>query len=349
MVTGVMRTAKESIFSKLNNVKTYDLYSNKYTQYFGFTEQEVKDLVKYYGYKDKMTEIDSWYDGYRIGNHSIYNPWSILYYLENDCTPDDYWTNSGSTELIYQLLKKAGSLAKETFLKLLNDEDVEIKLQKSIVYKDLKTKPTALWSLIVSTGYLTLKNKELGASRFSLKIPNEEIKISLENLLITWLEDEFGIIDLYVHTINLFLKNYIEGFEEILNTKFFIFFSYNDKGPSKTPEAFVHGFLFCLGLILSEEYYVGSNEMFGHGNPDLVFYRKDYNGTGFIIECKMANNENEVESKINEAKTQVLEKNYSFGFKKLNINEYRVYGIVFQKDKTKCRIQLIEESPSQTA
>jgi hypothetical protein len=93
-----------------------------------------------------------------------------------------------------------------------------------------------------------------------------------------------------------------------------------------------------------ENYEIHSNEMFGHGNPDLVFYRKDHKGTGFIIECKMAENKNDVNSKMNEAKTQVLEKNYSFGFKKLNINEYRVYGIVFQKDKTKWRIQLVEES-----
>jgi hypothetical protein len=349
MITGVMRTARESIFSKLNNLIVADLYSQEYCQYFGFTEQEVEDLAKSYEASDKMSEIRNWYDGYRIGNLSIYNPWSILHYFRKKCTPEDYWTNTGSTDLIYLLLKKAGYQAKNTFFKLLNGQEVEIKLQKSIVYKDLKTKSTALWSLIVSTGYLTLKNMDLGTSTFSLKIPNEEVRLSLENLLLTWLEDELGLADLYIYTINLFLNNDIEGFEHTLNTKFFISFSYSNEGPHQRPEAYFHGFLHCLAFILSNKYEILSSEKFGHGDPDLVFYRKDQSGPGFILECKIAENEAGVKSKMKEAKTQVLMKNYSFGFKKLNITEYRVYGIVFQKDKTKCHIQLLEESPLQTS
>jgi hypothetical protein len=250
--------------------------------------------------------------------------------------------------LIYQLLKNAGSEAKDNFLKLLKGEEVEIGLEKSIVYDDLKTQTTSIWSLILFTGYLTLKTIKPGSSIFSVKIPNEEVRLSLAKLLKKWLAYDFGSQNLYIDTINLFINNDINSFEDTLNSKFLIFFSYSDKGPSKKSEAFFHGFLFCLSLILMEVYEVCSNIKFGHGDPDLVFYRKDRKGPGFILECKIADDEKGVEVKMNEAKSQVLEKNYSFGFKKLGISEYRVYGIVFQNDKTKCRIQLLEENPSQT-
>ena len=332
VLTGVLKVSGESLFSDFNNVKIYDVMSSSYNDYFGFTEKETIELLKYFGL-ELTTEVKEYYDGYNFSGTHIYNPWSIINYA-SDKTLRPYWIKTGSNSLIRTLLANISLENKIEIEELLEGKNIKIKYNEKITYKDFHNIKdlNIVLNLLFTSGYLTLaeikENKITGEKETYYKIPNKEVKRDIieviENISV---EREINTVRGY----NEFLESLVEGnkeyIEEFIN-KLLKSVSYYD-----TYENFYHGYM--LGLFsgfLSERYIVKSNREAGKGRYDLSIEKKDKE-FGIIIEFKISNDENEIEEKALEGLKQMKEKEY---YKYLEINgvkNIKEYVIVFSKKK----------------
>ncbi|MBF0208712.1 MAG: AAA family ATPase [Oligoflexia bacterium] len=258
VVTGVIRIAKESFFSELNNVKIYSVMQSKYSQYFGFTEEEVGDLLQKAGMIDRISDVSNWYNGYKFAGKTIYNPWSIVNFIENnELRP--YWVNTGNNDLIGNLVINSDSEFKAGLEKLLLREPCEQLIDEHVVFTNLKQNPGAAWSLLVSAGYLNVVSYKIVRQGLMclLAIPNQEISSVYSNMIEMWLSSDRGI-QWYNKFLSNLLAGNMQGFTENLEILFTKTISVRDSG--REPEAFYHGLM--LGLIASLDrnlYEISSN------------------------------------------------------------------------------------------
>ena len=318
IMTGIIRVIKAGIFSDLNNLSVYTILDNDYNEDFGLTEKEVEQALKDYNIFEELNDVKFWYDGYKIGNKEVYNPWSIINFLKNK-ELKGFWIKTSGNQLIKKVLEDATPDVNEGLLKLFNGEDVEevvtgtSDLSNLLNYRDV-------WELLVFSGYLTIKEK-IDRRNYILKIPNQEIK--------EFFKDEF--IDLYFGESKLkkiltaLKENNIEDFERIFQN--ILLNSVSTWDTSK--EAFYHGLSFGMLSYLDGEYYVTSNFESGYGRYDIIAEPRNKNKRGFIIECKIVKDEKDLEKMSKEAIEQIKNKKYDTKLKERGIKDITLLGLAF--------------------
>ena len=327
VLTGIVRVAKENIFSGLNNLEVYDIFNPKYPSYFGLTQKEVESALKYYEVDFEIDKVRDWYDGYKFGGIEIYNPWSITKYLKYK-ELGAYWVNTSDNLLIYDTLKKGDLEIIEDLKQLIERKELVKSLDKGFSFEDLKVSPGYIWSLMVASGYLRVVKKlndDPFSSDYVVDIPNLEILSFFEKDFIRrFMKDP----DYFRELIDSLVKGNMYRFEERLK---YIFMTSPSHFDFKQEEANYH--LFILGMLiqLKREYKVKSNLEVGYGRTDVLVLPYDKNKLGFIFEFKVSKNIEELETKAEEALKQIDEKNYEIIMQDEKIEHYFKIGISFYK------------------
>ena len=310
ILTGVSRIAKESIFSGMNNLNVYTIMDNEFADDFGITSKEMEKVISDFNIEEDREEIKKWYDGYKIGNvEGIYNPWSILNYLnKRELRP--YWVNTSSNDLIKMTFRKSNSL-KEKMIKLLNDEPVEVTIDLETIIVGIENREENIWGLMLQTGYLkVVETVDLIKGIYKVALPNYEIKSLFEEMVDNWFNNKVEGEDLR-SILNDLVNLNLEDFERKLKKLVIEMFSYFDVGEN-TAESFYHAFILGMLVGLKDSYYVKSNRESGYGRYDIMLEPKEKESNSFIMEFKIIESmeEKEVKAKIKEAKEQIKDKKY---------------------------------------
>lgn len=338
LITGILRVAKESIFSGLNNMQVHTMFSGKFNDKFGFTVDEVAELLNYYDLEEKRDEVRQWYNGYMFGGKVIYNPWSVLNYISNsEMGFMPYWINSSSNDLIKKLLVKGSSETKENLEELIKGKTIEKVVDDHIVMKEVDEDEENLWSFLCLSGYLKPVKIELikGRLHCELKIPNEEVHIFYENLIVKWFKES-----LTSERYNIMLKALVSGDVELFSGFFRKFvvnnLSYFDVS-GEEPEKVYHAFVLGLLVSLADKYEVKSNKESGYGRYDVMIIPKDASKLGIIIEFKKIDDfmDKTIEAATKEALEQIEEKNYQAELLERNVNNILKLAIVFKGKEVK--------------
>lgn len=340
IMTGITRISKESIFSDLNHLKVVTTTSNKYADCFGFTEEEVLNSLKEYGLEDRKDEVKKWYDGFCFGNtKDIYNPWSILNYLDNRAAAP-YWVNTSSNHLIGKLLQEGNKQVKESFEKLLRRECIYTEIDEQIVYDQLDIDENAIWSLMLASGYLKVNNSRVTETNdewdqvYELSVTNFEVLVMLKKLVRSWFAPSASN---YNEFIKALLQDDIKAMNLYMNRIALSMFSFFDTGkkPSEAtePERFYHGFVLGLIVDLEERYRITSNRESGFGRYDIMLEPKNIDDPAIIIEFKIQDPEEEkkLSQTVEAALQQIEAKNYATELldKGITADRIRKYGFAF--------------------
>ena len=332
----------ETMFSDLNNLVVITTSSKDYATAFGFTEEEVFHALDEYGLSDKKCDVKEWYDGFTFGSQrDIYNPWSIINFLENKKI-DTYWADTSSNSLINHLIKKSVPEIKELMELLLKRESIEVTFDDQIVFNQLDKSKNAIWSLLVASGYLKIDDIEykglLLKPWYHISITNLETVSMFANMFAGWFENPDARYNDFIKSL---LNNDLKGMNYYMNKVALATFSYFDTGknPSETlePERFYHGFVLGLIVELSDRYEVKSNRESGFGRYDVMIIPLDKSEKAIVLEFKVHENDEEktLEETVSSALAQIEEKKYdteliNAGVKKQNI---RHYGFAFEGKK----------------
>ena len=338
IITGCLRISKESIFTGLNNLEVHSLRSPYCDDKFGFQEDEVKEILDYYGFADKYPEVREWYDGYMFGKTEIYNPWSILSYvkrllLDPAALPEPHWSNTASNDIIRELAGNADNRVRNDLETLMSGGTIAKPVHEDITYEDVHTSNDNLWNFLFFTGYLKMKNTytDDGTVYLELAIPNKEVREIYKRTIKGWFDTKISNAD-----NTLFIKALEQGdckaAEKFINKLLTKAMSYFDN-----TESFYHGFM--LGLLsITKDYRVDSNKESGNGRPDIML--KDESGSIdriIILEFKIAKSKKQLESKCDEALKQIENKQYAEPFIYDDYDIVQKYGISFYDRKCKIK------------
>ena len=318
ILTGVFKVSKENLFSDLNNISSYDIYNMKYSSYFGFTVDETKSILSYYNLSSSYNKVKKWYDGYLFGNEVIFNPWSILNFISDSghrFIP--YWANTGGTDLLRKLIYDYDSdIIRGEFYNLLDTEILpNIVIDYSINLDNIMYSKDAIWSLFMSAGYLK-PSRYIGSDMVSnLEIPNYEVKLSLENIVINWFKSNIKSGDAMVSAV---INDNPDLFKEALCSEVIEDVSFFDVG-NRFSESFYHGFI--LGLLgrLRSFYEVRSNRESGFGRYDICLKPLLKRGSAYVMEFKSIKIGERFEPVIRKAFKQISDKKYETELKGFDI------------------------------
>ncbi len=329
VLTGVLRIAKESIFSGMNNLAVYSTLNDTYGDVFGFTSDEVRQMAHDVGREDKIDEIKHWYDGYSFGHTDIYNPWSVICYFDEHCKPAPYWMNTSSNSILTDMLHQADQERIETLQSLMDGKSIPTMMEEGVIYKHIGEDDTALYSMMVNTGYLKaveVANAVSGMTLYEVRIPNEEIKQVYKREILDNLVQ--GIrINRFMNFQLALLHGDGEKMNRLLGDILLKMVSFYD---TKQPECFYHGLLLGLTCLLEGPvYHVVSNRESGYGRFDMAIFPHKPGLTGVIMEFKVASSVDELEIKAQEGLRQIQDKAYSTEFQKRRIQHIWKYGIAF--------------------
>ncbi len=338
IMTGITRVSKESIFSDLNNLEVVTTTSEKYADSFGFTENEVFAALDEFGLSDTKNQVKSWYDGFTFGNRTdIYNPWSILNYLDKKRLAP-YWANSSSNSLAGTLIQEGGKRTKQEFERLLRGETIIVAIDEQIVYNQLSTTNNAIWSLLLASGYLKVVRMDFmeksGRWNYHLALTNKEVCMMFDGLIRNWFSESD---DDYNDFIKALLEGDLKAMNTYMNKVALATFSYFDTGkePSEEePERFYHGFVLGLMVELSDRYIVTSNRESGFGRYDVMLEPKRPGDDGIILEFKVQDmdSEKELRDTVNAALAQIERQKYETMLAEKGVPQknIRKYGFAFR-------------------
>ena len=329
LLTGITRIAKESIFSDLNHLDVITTVSDDYSTAFGFTESEVFAAMDRCGLSDRRN-VKDWYDGFTFGHsHDIYNPWSILNYLkEKQFAP--YWANTSSNALAGQLIREGSKKVKQGFERLLRGETIVTTLSESIVFQDLKSNTSSLWSLLLASGYLKIAGTAANQN-YHLALTNREVREMFEDLIRRWFDDDN---DSYADFVDTLLSGDVWAMNETMNALTQSVFSFFDTN-AEQPEKFYHGFVLGLLVTLKDRFIITSNRESGFGRYDVVLEPRDKaKDEAFILEFKI-HRTGTLEDSLKLAHEQIRTKNYATDLLNRGIpkDRIRAYGLVFDGKK----------------
>ncbi|MBE6103246.1 MAG: hypothetical protein E7200_14495 [Selenomonas ruminantium] len=336
VITGVLRIAKESIFSSLNNLEVASVSSGSYAEHMGFTYEEIERMATDFKAVDKLEEIRAWYDGYSFGGQEIYNPWSTVNYFRNDCTPAAYWVNTSGNAILGHLLKEAKPEQVRDLYALLEGGTVRAQLVEGAIYDDIYKSSRALYSMLLNTGYLTVaeKAKSYAGARTAMRIPNLEIRLLFQEEIMNRLSEAGSDENLLVSITEALLEGRAADFARSL-TKFLRFaVSFYD---TANKESFYHGLMLGLLAALVPAFEVVSNRESGYGRFDIAVFPKEEEAAGALLEFKVAEKEDEMPERAREALAQIQENDYIAEFEKRGVQEVWQYGIAFCGKK--CQIE----------
>ena len=334
-LTGILRIAQESIFSGLNNLTVNSVMDEDYDNYFGFTKEEVSEMLSYYGVSDKEDELKEWYDGYLFGSTEIYNPWSVINYISKGCIPQAYWVNTGKNEILEDVLKVATDDITERLDSLLQGERVIARIDQNVVYRVLSEDPANIYSLLLVAGYLKTPKKELqadGSYLCEVSIPNREIAAVYKSEILSHL---FQIGAITRTTANKIAESlYANDYKKLQNA----IAEYIDKSVSfydAGAEGFYHGLVLGLIALVDNQYKINSNRESGDGRYDICLIPREDRYPGIIMELKWKKDLSaEALSELaDEALAQIDEKRYDTELKEDDIRDILKFGIAFSGKK----------------
>ena len=338
ILTGVSRVAKESIFSGANNFKVFTVLDEEFSEDFGITTEEMKKVMQDYNVEENEADIKKWYDGYTIGNtDGIYNPWSILNYL-TDKKLIPYWVNTSSNDLIKLILKESSTI-KERIERLLNDEEIEAKINLETIIVGIENNEDNIWGMLLGTGYLKVTGVvDLVNKIYKVKLPNLEIKSLFSEIIDNWFRNKVIGNDLNSIMKDLITLNFDE-FEQKFQILTKEMFSYMDVG-EKTAENFYHAFVLGMLVSLKDSYYVNSNRESGMGRYDIMLEPKDKDENSFIMEFKVyrAEKEKSIQETIENAKKQIEERQYETNLREKGFNNITKIVFAFKGKDVKMEV-----------
>ena len=326
IMTGILRIAKEGIFSGLNNLKVNTIFSEKYSEYYGLTEEEVLEAVKYYDMEYEMQDIRKWYDGYQFGKSEVYNPWSIINFL-NERELKTYWIGVSGNSMINDLLSKGDRHIVKNLEKLFNEEIIYKAVRD---YTEYKFDSSDIWELFLYSGYLTIAGEKQG-EEYPLRLPNKEIQSFFRKIFI---EKFIGNYDKFLHIIRNLKDGKIEEFAEGLEEEILSSLSYFD---TDRDEKYYKIFLMGIFIILSNDYIRLSERETGTGRADLILEPKNKENPAYIFEFKVAEDKKELENYAVEGFYQIKEKKYDVELKNRGINEIIYVGLAFYRKELKMK------------
>ena len=318
VMTGIIRVIKAGIFSDLNNLRVYSILSKQYSDFFGFTQNEVENALEDFNIEYELPDVKIWYDGYKFGNSEVYNPWSILNFLE-DRELEAYWVGTSNNFLINDILKNTNSEINDSLEKLFNGERIEEIITDNSDLSSLLSYHE-IWELLLFSGYLTI-DKKIDRKLYSLRIPNKEINELFKD---EFIDVNFGE-SLFRNTMEALKKNKIYSFEKYLQNILLKSTSYYDT----SNEDFYHGLILGMTLYLDRDYYVTSNRESGLGRYDVIIEPKNKNNRGYILEFKVSKIEKDLEKVSKEAIEQIIDKKYDTQLKERGIKDITFLGIAF--------------------
>ncbi len=325
-LTGILRVAKESIFSGMNNLKTYSILDDGYSSYFGFTEKEVKDMLRYYGKDDKYNELSEWYDGYRFGNTEIFNPWSVINYISDNCFPKAFWQSTGSNEIIGEIIQAATPEITKGLYKLLCGEKIAAYIDTSVIYPEVQNNPYSIYSFLLVAGYLKVANiypQSDGNFMCDVAIPNKEITFVYEKEVLNRTNQNSLAISI---SQAIFSKD-TQKLQALLED----FMVKSISSIDGANEGFYHGMMLGLCAILGNRYKIRSNRESGLGRFDIQLMPLTKGMPGFIFEFKHTKDEHTDLSALADSALQQIEaKKYDTELRDNGVNSIISIGIAFR-------------------
>lgn len=325
-LTGILRVAKESIFSGMNNLKTYSILDDGYSSYFGFTEKEVKDMLRYYGKDDKYNELSEWYDGYRFGNTEIFNPWSVINYISDNCFPKAFWQSTGSNEIIGEIIQTATPEITKDLYKLLCGEKIAAYIDTGVIYPEVQNNPYSIYSFLLVAGYLKVANiypQSDGNFMCDVAIPNKEITFVYEKEVLNRTNQNSLAISI---SQAIFSKD-TQKLQSLLED----FMVKSISSIDGANEGFYHGMMLGLCAILVNRYKIRSNRESGLGRFDIQLMPLAKGMPGFIFEFKHTKDEHTDLSALADSALQQIEaKKYDTELRDNGVNSIISIGIAFR-------------------
>ena len=320
IITGIIRVIKAGIFSDLNNLRVYSILDKQYSDFFGFTEKEVEKMLIDFNIEYNLPEVKSWYDGYKFGDTEVYNPWSILNFVQNR-ELEGYWIGTSGNFLIKEVLKDSNSEINISLEKLFNGEKIEEVITGNSDLSSLLSYHE-IWELLLFSGYLTV-DKKIDEDVYSLRLPNKEIRKFFKN---EFIDITFGASE-FRKTMETLKNNKIEEFEKNLQNILLKSTSYMD-GKN---ENFYHGLFLGMSFYLDNKYSVKSNREAGLGRYDVLIEPINKKERAFILEFKVTDSEKNLEEFSKEALEQIINKKYNIELIKKGIKDITYIGIAFYK------------------
>lgn len=325
-LTGILRVAKESIFSGMNNLKTYSILDDGYSSYFGFTEKEVKDMLRYYGKDDKYNELSEWYDGYRFGNTEIFNPWSVINYISDNCFPKAFWQSTGNNEIIGEIIQTATPEITKDLYKLLCGEKIAAYIDTGVIYPEVQNNPYSIYSFLLVAGYLKVANiypQSDGNFMCDVAIPNKEITFVYEKEVLNRTNQNSLAISI---SQAIFSKD-TQKLQALLED----FMVKSISSIDGANEGFYHGMMLGLCAILGNCYKIRSNRESGLGRFDIQLMPLTKGMPGFIFEFKHTKDEHTDLSALADSALQQIEaKKYDTELRDNGVNSIISIGIAFR-------------------
>ncbi len=328
-LTGILRIAKESIFSGLNNIKVNSILDNRYSEYFGFTSKEVQEMAEYYGATEKYKEICEWYDGYRFGKTEIFNPWSVIGYFNNECIPRAFWQSTGSNDIISEILSNAKTETYEKLESLMQGKSFVTHIDTGVIYPQIQNNPSSIYSFLLVTGYLKAVTNDQpfgGDYMCEVALPNKEISYVYSKEILSKFENVIPpavaiAIQEAIYTMDIpKLQNKLETF--LLQT-----ISFHDAAN----ETFYHGLILGLCAMLDNQYHITSNREAGKRRFDIQLLPMNKKLPGILIELKAGKDcaEEQLNELAETALTQIKDRLYNVEMSARGVNEILKYGIAF--------------------
>lgn len=338
VVTGCLRISKESIFTGLNNLNVVSITNSSFAEHFGFTQEEVERMLQDYGLEENLETVRKWYDGYRFGETEVYNPWSVINYV-NSCYHDKkafakpYWSNTSSNSIVKNLIEHADISVKQEIERLIEGGTIEKPIHEDITYDDMNSTQDNLWNFLFFTGYLKkISERQEGETIYmEMAIPNSEVRYVYKNAVLRWFEERTGkkeLTPLYESLLN----GKADQAAEILSENLMETISFYDY-----QESYYHGFL--AGMLKNiGNYIVQSNRESGNGRPDILVRYPSVRGKAVIIEIKVSKTYQGLEEKCDEALNQIEDQKYEEALRQEGYQDILKYGVAFYRKE--CMVKL---------